>query len=141
MSTSTAVLHDPSLHQLPHQGGRQGLVRLKADCALAGVVVLERVPVGFHCGRTHEVEGAVVGGRPEGHKHPVKTEGGKPVADALFSLWRRGPDGASKFLQRRSLVIAQCFKVLVDGLWFARLGWSCAASSAAFCCFHALRLV
>lgn len=41
------------------------------------------------------------------------------VADALFSLRRRGLDGPSKFLKRNSLLVAQGFKVLVDGLWFS----------------------
>src|SRR5438093_10763604 len=91
--TSTHVLRDPSLYQLPHKGNRQGLVRLKADGALAGVIVLELVLVGFHRRRTHEVEGTVVRGRAEGYKHSVLTESGELVADALFSLRRCGPDG------------------------------------------------
>src|SRR5215831_21171595 len=76
-SKSPFVLRDPSLYQLPHKGVRQGLVRLKADGPLAGVVVLEFVLVSLHRGRTHEVEGAVVRCRAEGHKHSVLTESGE----------------------------------------------------------------
>src|SRR6266545_8305859 len=100
---SPHVLRDPSLHQLPHKGNRQGLVRLKADGALAGVIVLELVLVGFHSGRTHEVEGAVVRGRAEGDEHSVLTESGELIADALFSLRRCSPDSLSKFFERGSL--------------------------------------
>src|SRR6266705_768998 len=42
------VLRDPSLYQLLHQCSRLGTLRLKADGALAGVVVLKFVLVGFH---------------------------------------------------------------------------------------------
>src|SRR5262249_41106133 len=114
--TSTTVLRDPSFHQLPNKGGRQGVVRLKADGALAGVELLELVLMSFDRGGTHEVEGAVLRGRAETHKHPVLTESGDLVADALFSLRRRRPDGLSEFLERGSLVIGQCSEVVVDGL-------------------------
>src|SRR6266545_6230807 len=111
-STSTAVFRDPGLYQLPHEGGGQGIVRLKADGALAGVVVLELVLVRFHRGRTHGVKGAVFRGCAKGHKHSVKTESGELVADALFGLRRCSPDGLSQFLKRGSLVIAQGCEVL-----------------------------
>src|SRR5438552_17236660 len=39
------VLREPGLHQLAHQSGRQGFVRLKADGPLAGVIALEFVLV------------------------------------------------------------------------------------------------
>jgi predicted dienelactone hydrolase len=60
----------------------------------------------------------VVRGRAEGHKHAVLTESGEPVADALFGLGRRGPDGLAQLLQRGALVSAQGCEVLVDGLGF-----------------------
>src|SRR5262245_17501116 len=113
------VLRDPSLYQFPHKTAWQGLVRLKADGPLAGVVALKLVLVSFNRSRTHEVEGAVVRGRAESHKHSVLTERGKLVADTFFSLRRRSPDGLSKFLERGSLIIAQGRQVLVNGLWFS----------------------
>src|SRR5262245_2078356 len=115
---STAVLHDPSLYQFSHKGGRQRLVCLKADGALAGVIVLELVLVGFHCGRTHQVERAVVRCRTEGYEHSLLTESSEPVADALFSVRRGGPDSFSKFLECGSLVIAQSCEIFIDGLGF-----------------------
>jgi hypothetical protein len=60
----------------------------------------------------------VVRGRAKGHEHPsAKTKGRDLVADAFFSLRRRGLDGPSKLLKRSSLLVAQGRKVLVDGLW------------------------
>jgi len=55
------VMSDSSLHQVPYEGGRQGIVRLKPNSApAAGVVTLEFVLVGPHDAE----EGAVVrGGR------------------------------------------------------------------------------
>ena len=92
---------------------------MKTDGALAGVVGLEFVLVSFH-GMSAWVEGAVARPRAKGHKQPsAKTEGRELVADALFSLGRRGLDGPSKFLKRSSLVVAQGFEILVDGLWFS----------------------
>src|SRR5206468_11779727 len=91
-------------------------VRLEANGALAGVVVLELVLVGFHRGRAHEVEGAVPRRRAEAHQHSILTVSGDLVADALFSLRRGRPDGSSQSLERGSLVVAQGGEVLVDGL-------------------------
>src|SRR5262249_42734186 len=113
---SIRILCYAGLYQLPHEGGRQRFVRLEADGALAGVIVFELVLVGRHGGRTHEVEGAVVRGRAEGHQHAVLAERGKLVADALFRLGRLGSDGLSKLLERGSLVVRQGREVLVDGL-------------------------
>src|SRR5712692_8297916 len=99
------VLRDTSLHQLPYQGGRQGIGRLKTNGALAGVVTLEFVLVRFHRGAAHRVEGAVICGRTKRDKRfPVETEGGKLVADALFRSWGRSPDGLPQLLERHSLV-------------------------------------
>src|SRR5262245_30961296 len=113
------VLRDPSFYQFPHKGSWQGLVRLKADGPLAGVVVFKLVLVSFNRSRTHEVEGAVVRGRAESDKHSVLTESGELVADTLFSLRRRSPDGLSKFLERGPIVIAQGCEVLINGFGFS----------------------
>ena len=42
-SRTATVLRNPELYQLAHQGGRQGFVCRKPDCALAGIVVLKFV--------------------------------------------------------------------------------------------------
>jgi hypothetical protein len=53
-------------------------------------------------------------GRAKAHEHPVETERGDLVADALFRLWRGSPDGLANFLERSSLVAAQVGEVLVN---------------------------
>src|SRR6185295_5544241 len=58
--TSINVLRDPRPDQLPHKGGRQGVLRLKADRPLARVIALELILVGGDRGRAHGIEGAMV---------------------------------------------------------------------------------
>src|SRR6266404_6833633 len=98
------VLRDPSLNQLPHQCGRQWTLRLKADGALAGVVVLEFVLVGFH--RVNAgIECAEFLSRAKGDQQSAaQREAWNSVADALFSLGRGGLDDLAKLLQRSSLL-------------------------------------
>lgn len=87
---------------------------MKADGALAGLVGLEFVFVGFH-GGSAGVEGTVFRPRAKGHKQlSAKTEAWELVADALFSLGRRGLDGSSKLFERGSLLVAQECKVLIE---------------------------
>src|SRR5437762_1006464 len=113
------VLRDPTFNQLPHQCGRQRAVRGKTNGALAGVVVLEFVLVGFHRVSTG-IEGTVVLGRAKGDQQSAaQTEAWNSVADALFRLGRRGLDDPAKLLKRRSLLFAQRRQVFVDGLWFS----------------------
>ena len=72
------------------------MVCLEADCALAGVVGLEFLLVGFHGGRTHRIEGTVMLRRPEGDERtPVEAKGWETVAEALLRLRHEGADGLS----------------------------------------------
>src|SRR5438067_2133659 len=114
--TSLGVLPNPGSYQLPDEGCRQWLVWLKADRPFTGVVVLELVRVGGHGGRAHQIEGAVGRSRAKRDKHSIETECGQLIADAFFSIWRRGANRLSKFLERGSLVIAQGGEVPIDGL-------------------------
>jgi hypothetical protein len=58
------VLRDPGLDKLPHEGSRHGLVGLKTDRALAGVVIIEFVLVVAQ----HAVNRAVIRGRAKPHE-------------------------------------------------------------------------
>ena len=113
------MLRDPSLNQLLHECSRQWALRLKADGALAGVIVPKFVLVGFHR-VSAGIEGAVFLGRAKGHQQfAAQTEARNSVADALFCLGRRGLDDLAKLLKRRSLLFAQRRQLFVDGLWFS----------------------
>ena len=65
-SRTATVLRNPELYQLAHQGGRQGFVCRKPDCAFAGIVVFKFVHHGLYYGTG--VEGAVVRRGTIGHK-------------------------------------------------------------------------
>jgi hypothetical protein len=62
-----AFFREPRLYQLPNKGSRQGSVGLKADGALAGVVILKIVFVRFHSQTTHKVKSAVFRGGPKAY--------------------------------------------------------------------------
>ena len=75
------VLRDPGLHQLPYEGSRQWIVRLKTNCALAGVEGLEFVLVRSH----GPVDCAVIrGGAKTRDTFSVQSEGGE-LADLAES--------------------------------------------------------
>ena len=82
------------------------MVRLKTNGALAGVVILELVHVGFHDGAW--IKGAVVRGcaKPEEHSS-VETESGELVADALFGSRSCGPDRLSQPFERGSNAVSK----------------------------------
>ncbi len=117
------VLRDPRLDQLPHQGGRQGLLGREAHGAHAGFVLRKLALVCRHRGPAHGVEGAVALPCSEGHQQlAAQPEGRDAVADALLGLRRDGLDGLAQLLERRSLVGPQWGKVVVDGLGPGGLG-------------------
>ena len=92
------------------------MIRLKPDRAFAQVVGFEFTLVSLYRIRSG-VERAVVRRRAKGRQQPpAKTEARDLIADALFGFRRRGLDVFSKFLERRSLLVAQRRKVLVDCL-------------------------
>src|SRR5205814_10234319 len=96
----TAILRDPSLYQLPHQGGRQGIVRLKADRAFAGLEPFELLLECFHCRGIHGIERAVIRGRAEGDQRtPIQAKRSESVTDVFLRFWRDGADGSTKRLE------------------------------------------
>lgn len=117
--TKGDVLRGPGLDQLPHQSSRQGIVRLKADRAFAGLKTFELLLKRFHCRGIHGIERAVIRGRAKGNQWTsVQTKSSESVADALFGLRRRGPDGLSKFLERGPLIGAHAREILINGPGF-----------------------
>ena len=116
-SRTATVLRNPELYQLAHQGGRQGLVCRKPDCALAGIVVLKFILHGLYDGTG--VEGAVVRSGTIGHKQlPVQAKSGQLVTDALFGLRRRGLDALPKRFERGSLIRTHGGEVSIGALGF-----------------------
>src|SRR5687767_8388710 len=117
--TAPVILRDPRFDQLPHQGGRQRLVRGKADGSLAGVIAFEVVLVGGDRVAAHRVEGAMARAGAHGHQRPAtQPERGQPVADVLLSLRNCRLDGLAELLESGALVSAQGSEVLVDGRGF-----------------------
>ena len=110
------VFRDSVFHDLTNDGGRQGLVSVEPDCALARAESLEIGLVSFHCRSASGKEGTVPGRRAEEHQHlPIKTESRQLIADAFFSPRGRGFDGVSQLLERRSFVIGQPGEVVIVG--------------------------
>src|SRR5437899_114696 len=65
-----AVLGQPGLDDLAHQGGGQRLIRWEADGALTGVGALELGREGVHGMAGHRVKGAVRASRAQCHQRP-----------------------------------------------------------------------
>ena len=115
-SNATAALRNPEPDQLPHQGGRQGIVRLKANRALARAVRLELSPVRPDRRRAG-IKGTVLRRRAKVHEQfPVQANRRDSVANALLRFGRRGLDRLAQLLKRRPLLAAQLSKVRGDGL-------------------------
>jgi hypothetical protein len=128
-------LSNPKLYQLPHQAGRQWLVRWKPDRALASVVTLEFLCKRFQRGA--RIKRAVIRGRPVGHKQlSVKTESRQLIADTLLGFWRSGLDGLPKRFERGSLIGTHRSEISVVGLGFVCLGWSRSVLSAGLFSSH-----
>src|SRR5262245_50276939 len=93
------VLGDPGLDELAHEHGRQGIVGLETDRALARLVVLELGRVRLDGRAAHREERAVLRGRAERDQRlAVEAEGGQLVADALLGAGSGGPDRLADLL-------------------------------------------
>src|SRR5262245_33978369 len=92
------------------------MLGLKTNRAFAGLVVPQ---LGFELvHRAARIEGAVSGSRAKPGDHaPIEAKRRNPIADALFSARKGGPDRPPQAIECRPLFWTYGHKVLVDRLW------------------------